>query len=294
MAKKVIVFGGSGLVGSNFISLNSNNFHILAPNHSEIDLLDKKRTQKYIADNDPEVVLNFVGYANVDGSEREKDNTEGLAFKLNVVVPKNLAEVCKYLGKHLIHISTDYVFDGTKVNSPYTEEDKPNPINWYGKTKWLGEEAIEEIGGSYLIVRPEMPYRAYFPKKNDFARFFYESLRTGQQVKAVEDQKITPVFCDELSEALRLVIDSPIKGIIHLVSADFTSPYQFAMELAELFGFNNRLIIPVKFQKFNATRTAPRPNHTWLSIKRFEELYGKGILKPVKKSLEEFKRQINS
>ncbi len=138
--KKILVFGGSGLVGSRFIELKKEQFEIKSPEASEVDILNQEKVEEEIEKFNPDAVINFAAYTNVEEAEKDQGNIEGICYKINVIGAKNIADVCKTKVKYLIHISTEYVFDGTKSNSPYTEKDTPNPINWYGKTKFLQNE----------------------------------------------------------------------------------------------------------------------------------------------------------
>lgn len=287
---KILILGGSGLVGSRFLELAAD-YNTVAPTHEELDLLDFAHLESYLERSDADVVLNFAAFTNVDEVEKEKDDKDGLVYKLNVKFPKSLAQNCSALNKYLIHISTDYVFDGKK-QTPYVEEDLPNPINWYGKTKLLGEEAVSAVSSEFLIVRPEMPYSAHFEKKSDIARTFLKMLREERQIKGIIDQKITPTFTDTLCFALMKLMEVKASGVYHVVSTDFTTPYDFARLIAQKFGLDKDLVKPVKFADFNRTRIAPRPQNSYLDVSKFEAEFGKGILKTLSESLNELERQM--
>lgn len=289
---KILLIGGSGLVGSRFIELFKDEFKIDAPSHSDLDIINPHSLSEYLKAHPSEAVLNFSGFTNVDLAEEERDDLNGLSYKLNVLAVHNLAKICADLGKHLIHISTDYVFDGRKDNEAYTEEDLTNPVNWYGRTKLMGEEGILSTGATlYAIARIEMPYSATFKKKNDFARFFYQSLKEGKEIKAITDQKITPVFVDDCVRALKAIIENNFRGIIHVASSDSTTPFEYATMLAEAMEVDKKLIKGVKFEEFNKGRKASRPQHSWMSVKKFESIFGKDVLKSNKEGMKEFLKQ---
>jgi dTDP-4-dehydrorhamnose reductase len=288
---KILILGGSGLVGSRFIEM-ATEYDIVAPSHEELDLLDFKKLETYLQEVDAEVVINFAAFTNVDSAEAEKDNKDGMVYKLNVAMPKFLAQTCTSLNKYLIHISTDYVFDGTK-QTPYTEEDLPNPVNWYGTTKMLGEDAVKESGGQSLIVRVEMPYSSHFDKKLDIARIFVKMLKEGKEINGVSDQKITPTYVDTLVNGLFKLIEARATGIYHLGSTDTTTPYDFAVMIAQKFDLDKNLIKAVPFEEYNKTRTAKRPQNSYLDITKFETEFGQTILKSVEESIEEFKSDLN-
>jgi dTDP-4-dehydrorhamnose reductase len=287
---KILILGGSGLVGSRFIELAAQ-YDIIAPSHEELDLLDFKKLETYLQEVDAEIVINLAAFTNVDTAEEEKDDEEGMVYKLNAAMPKVLAQNCTDLNKYLIHISTDYVFDGLKT-TPYVEEDSPNPVNWYGTTKMLGEGEVSESGANYLIVRPEMPYSSHFDKKLDIARIFVKMLKEGKQINGVSDQKITPTYVDTLVNGLFKLIEARATGIYHLASTDSTTPYDFAVMIAEKFGLNKELVKAVPFLEYNKTRKAKRPQNSYLDVSKFETEFGKGILKTVGESIDEFKSKI--
>lgn len=287
---KILILGGSGLVGSRFIEL-AEGYDISSPTHDELDLLDLKQLDQYLLTSDAEVIINFAAYTNVDTAEEEKGSEDGTVYKMNVVLPQALANHCASNSKRFIHISTDYVFDGTK-QTPYVEEDEPNPLNWYGKTKMLGEEAVKNAEGKYLIVRPEMPYSSHFEKKLDIARIFVKMLKEGKQINGVSDQKITPIYVDSLVWGLLKLIESDATGIYHLASTDHTTPYDLAVMIAEKFGLDKSLVKSVPIAEYNKTRPAIRPQNTYLDVTKFEAEFGKGILKTVSESLDEFKSKL--
>ncbi len=289
---KVLVIGASGLVGSRFTELNAQKFDFDSPSSEQLDILNSESLEKYLERSTAEVIINFAAYTNVDEAEEEKDNKEGLVYKLNVEAPKNLAVLSHKLGKYFIHISTDYVFGGEKEDSPYTEEDKPNPVNWYGMTKYLGEQEVLESDGESCIVRPEVPYRAKYEIKKDLARTFIDLLKGGKQISAVSDQKITPVFIDSFSEALVKIIDAKEKGIYHVASTNWITPYDFARLLAGEFNLDSSLVVKKSFDEFRITRKAMRPKNSWIDVSKFNNRFGEGILKKVEESVKILKSQM--
>ncbi len=290
--KKILVLGGSGLVGSRFIDLTKDQFEVDSPSHNDLDLLNQQEIASYLANSDAEVVINLVAITNVDNCQDEEGDKEGNVYKLNSVVPQTLAQECQKTGKHFVHVSTDYVFDGEKIDAPYTEEDQTNPINWYGKTKRWAEEFVLGVDSDFSIVRPEMPYSAVFEKRKDFARFFLDSLKEGKEIKSIKDQQITPVFVDFAVRAFAKIIEEKAGGIWQVASADSITPFDFAKEVARQAGLDSSKIMPVSFAEFNAGRKAPRPHHSWMSIKKFEQRFGTDILKSNKEGISEFLKQI--
>jgi len=288
--KKIIVLGGSGLVGSRFLQL-SPNLEIDSPSSSQVNISNFYTLQDYLNSSNADTVINFAAFTNVDKAEEEKDNEEGLVYKLNVTAAENIAKLCKEVGKHLIHISTDYVFDGTS-EVPYKEEDTPGSVNWYGKTKYLGEQKVLEQDSSFCIARIEMPYSAKYEVKKDIVRTFLELLKQGKEINAIFDQKITPTLSDTICFALQKLIEFRSSGIYHLSSTDEITVFVFATLIAEKFNLDKNLVKRVRFSDYNQTRTAKRPQNTFLDTSKFVQEFGSGILKTVSESLDEFKSQV--
>lgn len=290
--KKVLVFGGSGLVGSKFIDLYSKDFEIKAPDTSSVDILKKEQITKITTEFNPDTVINFAAYTNVEEAEKQKGDKRGVCYLINSIGAKNVAEVVKEFDKRLIHISTDYVFDGTKDTSPYTEEDRPNPINWYGQTKYFGEQFVLESGCNFAVVRISMPYSAFYELKKDVARFFLEQLKIGNQIRAIEDQRITPTLVDDIAAALRIIIDSDASGLYHVSSTDSVTPLEFAKTIAETFKLNYSLVNSISFDDYNKVKTAKLLKFSWLNPTKFEEKFGEGILHTVEEGLVLFKKVV--
>ena len=153
MTPKILLLGNTGQVGWELNRTLLSLGELTALDYPQIDMADPDSIRLVVKDAQPDIIINATAYTNVDKAESEPD----LAMAINGIGPGILAEEAKRLGAALIHYSTDYVFDGTK-GEPYTEEDVPNPINVYGKTKLAGEEAIRAVGDNYLIFRTAWVY----------------------------------------------------------------------------------------------------------------------------------------
>lgn len=291
--KKVLVFGGSGLVGSKFIDLNKNIFEIKSPSTTEVDILNKDSVSQITQEFIPDTVINFAAFTQVEEAEKDKGNKEGICYLLNAVGAKNIAEVCKQFNTRLIHISTEYVFDGNKSEAPYTEDDKPNPINWYGQTKYCGEQFVLESGSQSVIARLSMPFSAYYELKKDIARFFLKELHHGKEINAVEDQKITPVLVDDVANALVVLINNQVSGIYNICVTNFTTPFKFARLIAQKFNLDIFLIKPISFKKYNKGKLVKLLKNSWLDPTKFRKDFGDQILHTVEEGLIIFKTEID-
>ncbi|MBI4999596.1 NAD(P)-dependent oxidoreductase, partial [Candidatus Gottesmanbacteria bacterium] len=208
-------------------------------------------------DSPARVILHLAAKTDVDGCEKDKLlGKNGDAWRINVEGTKNIVEGAKKSGKNIIYISTDFVFDGTKEF--YNENDEPNPINWYGATKYEGEKVVKDSGIPYLICRLAFPYRANFEKKKDFVRGILARLKNGEKIAMVTDEIITPTFIDDIAYALDVLIKNDARGTYHLVGSSSHTPFEIAHLIAKIFGLDESLISSTTKETYFANR-APRP-----------------------------------
>lgn len=288
---EVLLLGGSGLVGSVARRAWSETTRLHAPTHLQLDVLDDRALTLALEHSRANVVVNLAAWADVDGAEPERGETAGSVYRLNVSYPRRLAELCGELGKYLIHVSTDYVFDGTNDQQPYAERDATGPLCWYAETKYLGEQFVLRSGANVCVARIEMPFTAAEHRKRDLARTVVARLHAGQPIQGVTDQRITPVLLEDAARALLSLMQDPYTGIIHIAATTWTTPYDFARGLAERQGLNAELIQPTTFAQFASTRPALRPQHSWLDVALFQRLYGSGALRPVDEELDLWAKQ---
>jgi dTDP-4-dehydrorhamnose reductase len=255
-------------------------------------VLDNDALARFLVESQAQVVLNLVAWADVDGAEPERGNEQGRVYALNVRYPARLASLCGELGKHLVHVSTDYVFDGARVDRPYREADPTGPLCWYAETKLGGEQGVLSSGARACVARIEMPFSARAHPKQDLARVCMARLKQGQPMVAVVDQRITPVFLDDAVRALRLLVEARYTGIIHVAAADWTTPYRFAQSIGQRLGLNADIVQTEAFANFAAKRPAMRPQHSWLDVSRFVELFGHEVLRSPEAELDAWAEQV--
>ena len=163
---KILGTGLSGLVGSRVVELLNSVYEF---EFSDTDITNKEAIDERIRSSNASIVLHLAAKTDVDGCEKDRTlGTEGDAWKINVLGTENVVEACEKNNKKLIYVSTDFVFDG-ETKSEYSEEDKPNPINWYARTKYEGEKIVQSSNFNWIIVRIAYPYRSNF-KRKDFVR----------------------------------------------------------------------------------------------------------------------------
>ena len=215
---KILATGLTGLVGSRFQELLGSAYefdHINLENG--INILDKNAVSSVITSSQSSIILHMAAKATVDGCETDKKRDkeildfqniedrqnawvkEQTAWAVNVYGTQNIVDACKKANKKIVYISTDFVFDGTK--RAYSEEELPNPLNWYAKTKYEGEKLIQNSGLDYIIARIAYPYRAIF-ERNDFVRGVIAKLQKSEKLNMVTDHIMVPTFIDDIANAL--------------------------------------------------------------------------------------------
>lgn len=287
---KILGTGLTGLVGSRIVELLKDKYEFENLSRSSgIDISDKNQVSEKIKNSDAQIVLHLAGKANVDGCELDKPlGVEGEAWKINVEGTRNVAEACLATNKKLIYISTDFVFDG--INSPvngYSEEDTPNPVNWYAQTKYEGEKFVQSSKNPWIIARIAYPYRGNFTKP-DFFRAILERLREGKPVAAVTDHVFTPTYIDDIALALDCLIKNNSQGTFHVVGSQSMTPYDAALLIAKTFNFDKNLISETTRKEFFKDR-ANRPFQLRLKNDKITEL---GVrMRTFEEGLVEIKRQ---
>lgn len=266
--KKILVTGGSGLLGSRIVGLAKADHQIipthfrdsLFPNSMKLDITKKRSVFQIVQRIHPDIIIHTAAETNVDKCE----NNRVWAWKTNAESTGNLAEASEKTNAKMVYISTDYVFDGEK--GMYTEEDKPNPVDYYGLTKLKGEEFLTQHSKDYVIARPSVVY-GWNRRKLNFVTWIIESLRQGKNVQVVDDHFNSPTLADNLAEALFEVIESDLSGIYHIAGSERISRYEFSRKVAKAFDLDSGLIKPVRMKELKAW-TAKRPRDSSLSIEK--------------------------
>jgi dTDP-4-dehydrorhamnose reductase len=231
---KILLTGGTGQVGYELQTTLKPLGTVWAPNRQEFDLSDPESLRAKIQAYQPNLIVNPAAYTAVDQAESEPE----LAQVINVNAPRFMAEEAHKLGIPLIHYSTDYVFDGSKTE-PYTEEDEPNPLNVYGKTKLEGERAIQQAHDQYLILRTSWVYSP--TRGKNFYRTMLRLFQEKEEIRVVDDQIGAPTSAQFLAEKTAEIL-SQLKtkkegedrwGLYHLTESDVMSWYGFAQKIAQ-------------------------------------------------------------
>jgi dTDP-4-dehydrorhamnose reductase len=285
---KILGTGLTGLVGSRIVELLSTKYQFENISKSTgVDIEDRESVLSAISASDAQVVLHLAAKTNVDGCETDKPlGQNGEAWRINVEGTRNVADACSKTNKKLIYISTDFVFEGTKEF--YSEDDVPNPVNWYAQTKYEGEKIIRDLKTPWIIARIAYPYRASFLKP-DFFRAILDRLKNNESVSAVTDHIFTPTFIDDIALALNTLIKNNSQGIFHAVGSQSLTPFAAANLIADEFKLDKSKISKTTRADFFNHRAA-RPFQ--LSLKN-DKITRLGVrMKTFEEGLREIKAQI--
>ncbi len=212
---------------------------------SGIDIRRPESLKIIEEDNEHEAVIMYAAKADVDGCEADKSKgAEGDAYLINVLGIRNVINALRPKNKKLIYISTDFVFNGEDTpENGYSEEDKPDPVNWYAQTKMLAEEEVQKSGLPYNIIRLGYPYRTdKFDGKQDFLHIFINRLSQNMPIAGITDHIMTPSLLSDVGAGMEVIITNNLQGIYHLTGSGSITPYDAAIKTAEIFGFDKSLI----------------------------------------------------
>ena len=244
----LLVTGAKGMLGQDLCPiLEDAGYEVIETDVDTLDITNAEQVNQVLKDKMPEVVIHCAAYTNVDKAEEDLKTAE----LINVTGTENIADACGKLGITMVYISTDYVFDGTK-DSPYTPQDKPNPINNYGMTKYEGEEAVRSFCEKHYIARTSWLYGHH--GKNFVETML--SLKDKDELKVVDDQIGCPTWTVELANGILKLLDSKPYGTYHVCGSGHTTWYGFAKEIFKLSGLEVNLK-PCTTDEF--PRVAKRP-----------------------------------
>ena len=270
--KSILILGASGLLGSTLcvylekyfniiLCLYKQDFDSIHEVYTKFDIRDRDYLKTIILNIDPDYIINCIALTDVDLCEKNNN----LAYEVNVAGVKNIISACPNNCK-LIHISTDYVFDGRK--SIYGEKDSPNPICYYGKTKLEAENIIRSSNKKYIIFRTSVLFNNSI--NHNFYNWVTLSLINKNKIKVVTDQISNPTWTWSLSEAIFKTIVNNIDGLFHFGGNDIVSRYEFSLKIALSCGLPVENIIPISTDEL--AQKAQRPLVTTLSNNKLQEL----------------------
>jgi dTDP-4-dehydrorhamnose reductase len=278
--RRILICGSNGLLGQRLSLLlgNQTDYEVLNTSHHRSFVLDhllfdftqlnitcKSDTKSLVSSFQPDVILNAAAATNVDWCETHREET----WQVNVVGVENLIDAAKKVGAHLVHVSTDYVFDGK--NGPYSEDDRPNPLSYYGKSKLAGENALRASGIPHTILRTIVVYGYGIRIKPNFALWVISNLVEQKPIQCVDDQFGNPTYVGDLAAAIITAFETRKTGLYHICGGERVSRYDFAVQIARTFGFNESLIARIPSEGLR--QVAPRPMVTgFITLKAETEL----------------------
>lgn len=294
---RILVIGANGMLGQccvHYYSGLNSGYELLTlsvedkPVFSGVDyvtcdITNREEIKKVVYDFCPDFIINAAAYTNVDKSETERE----MAWKVNVKAVEYISEAARVIDAHLIHISTDYIFNGK--SGPYSEKDVPNPIGYYGRTKLASENALKISGSINTILRTNVLYGTAPDSRPDFVKWVVDSLRHEKTIRIVTDQINNPTFINDLVQAINKIISYGKTGIYNIGGREFLSRLDFTYKIADHFKLNKSLIEPITTAELN--QRARRPLKSGLiTLKAETELGYKPHLIP--EALEEMKREL--
>ena len=256
---RLLITGSDGLMGSNIIPLLQQYFDIIPAVEREWDICDPDRGNEIINNTRPEILLNLAAMTNVDGCEDESE----VAFRVNGEGPAVLADICSGKGVKLVHISTDYVFDGMKT-APYVEGDRTGPISVYGKSKLIGEQAVTTRDPGNLVVRTEWIYG------KGGVSFIEKITKIGKErgeVAVVNDQTGSPTYARDLAFPLAALLRDNRSGIYHITNSGSCSWFEFTRTI---FSILDMRITCKPITTNQSQRKAPRPSNSVMDCTKLE------------------------
>lgn len=261
-----VVIGAKGMLGKDLCAtLRQSEIEIVEMDIDEVDISNMSSVLETFEMIKPRTVINLAAITDVDGCESMED----LAFSVNAIGPENLAKASREFGSFLVHISTDYVFDGSK-GKPYTESDLPNPIGVYGKSKFEGETRIlNTLQHNYLIIRTQW---LYGPHGKNFVDTIVNAGRQNPKLKIVNDQHGSPTYSVDLAKAIIELGRLKLTGIFHVTNSGNTTWSNFASKILRTVGMTDVIIENISTEELG--RPAPRPLYSVLDNSKFERLTG--------------------
>lgn len=294
---RILITGSNGMLGQRAVQFYSSkdNIELLATSVEEksvvdsveyisSDIKDRDSIKKVIHDYCPDFIVHTAAFTNVDLSEKLRED----AWKINVKGVEYIAEAARAIDAHIIHISTDYIFDGK--NGPYDENAIPDPVGYYGRTKLASENTLRISGTFFTILRTNVLYGIAPNSRPDFVRWIINSLRNNETVRIVKDQINNPTFIDDLIQGINKIIEFRKTGVYNIGGKEFLSRYDFTNRIADYFNLSKKLITPITTEELK--QPARRPLKSGLLILKAETELG---YKPhtINESLAAMKKELD-
>lgn len=252
---RIVVTGAAGMLGHALVPVLKADHQVIGLTIEDCDLCEKDAVRKIFLRHNPDTVIHLAAFTNVDACEFEPEK----ARAGNEIATLNVAEATREVGAALLYISTDYVFDG-RLERPYREDDLPNPISVYGRSKLMGERHVQEVLDRYFIVRTSW---LFGPNGKNFVTTILRLAGEKSEIRIVNDQQGSPTYTRHLSQKLAELVATRKYGVYHLTGGGNCTWFEFAKKILELCGLNGVQVIPISSQELD--RPAPRPANSVLA-----------------------------
>lgn len=274
---KVLITGANGLLGQKLVKLiidkgqdqliatargqNRLPFSADKFQYSTLDVANKEEVNKVLSEERPDAVIHTAAMTNVDQCETERE----ACWQLNVDAVEYLIEACEKINAYLLHLSTDFIFDGEE--GPYDENGKPNPISYYGESKLAAEKLLAESNLSYGIARTVLVYGiAHDMSRSNIILWVKGSLESGKEIKVVDDQLRSPTLAEDLAMGCYLMAQQKAEGVFNISGKDLLTPYEMAIKTADYFKLDTSTVEKADASTFS--QRAKRPPRTGLLIEK--------------------------
>ena len=265
--KKVLVTGSNGLLGQKIIYslIERKDIDLLASSkglnrlitksgykYIDLDITKNDEVKKVFENETPDAVINCAAMTNVDYCEENQDS----CWEINVNAAENLAKSCEVSKSHLLHLSTDFVFDGK--SGPYTEDDKPNPLHFYAKSKLKSEEIVKKIMTNWTIARTIIIYGITDNmSRSNIVLWAKSEIGKGNTINVINDQYRSPTLAEDLAKGCISIIDKSAYGLYHLSGPKTYSILDLVYQVADFYNLDKTLILPVTSASLNQSATRP-------------------------------------
>jgi dTDP-4-dehydrorhamnose reductase len=243
----ILITGADGQLGKELTRQISQSHSVISLGKKDLNITDKEKVNKIISQLKPELIIHAAAFTAVDNCEIERKK----AFEVNGLGAGYVAIAANKVGARMFYISSDYVFDGIK-QSPYTEEDEPNPLSVYGMSKWLGEKLVLNFHGT--VIRTSW---LYGHDGKNFVKTMLALAQKNKEIKVVNDQIGSPTYVNDLTETIIRLFDKRI-GIYHVSNSGSCSWYEFAKAIFKEAGFDSNLVLPISTEDYGALAARPR------------------------------------
>lgn len=301
MREKVLITGANGLLGQKLVNLfaalpdcevvaisrgKNRNKSNRTYSYFNVDLTDFDKVAQLVSEVRPSIIINAAAMTNVDLCEERQEECD----LINVEFVRCLVELCEEHSTFLIHISTDFIFDGT--NGPYKEDDEPNPLSHYGMSKLRSEKIIQHSSLNYVILRTILVYGLVDKMPSDnFVLWLKNAIENKKEVTIVDDQFRMPTFVDDLAQACFLAVDKKVTGVFHISSNELMNIYEMAIEVAKTFNLDTSYIKRISTKELN--QKAQRPAVTGFDLSKSTKILGLPLVSFAER-LQVFKDQLST